>query len=612
MLKQQLLFLLLGCLMSVSAYSQQFRNAKLQVTFEGRYTDGRDGACEIADFEPTKSLVVVTNAASDSIDIIDWSTLSSPVKIGSAAVLPYGGGANSVAVIDTAYFAVAVEDTIKQDSGKVVFYDYNGNYVNHVMVGALPDMIKLTPNGQQLLVACEGEPNDSYTVDPEGGIGIIDLAGGIPGLTQSQVTLLDFQGAPASITGGIFKPNTSIAQDLEPEYIAVNPASTRAAVVCQENNVLILVDLTNKSILSYKGLGFKDHSQSGNGFDASNRDNAIDIRTHNVKGAYQPDAIVGFESRFNGNVYFATANEGDARDYPGYSSETRIGNLTLDGTAFPNASALQQDAELGRLKTFTADVIGDTDGDGDVDELYSYGARSVSIWDDAGNLVWDSGDAIEQYIAANFPDFFNCNDGLASEKDARSDDKGPEPEALAVIKFGPIIGGGPSELLALGLERQGGIVIFDVANPLSPTLELFVHSYDTVAGTMIDIAPEGIVVIDQPDGSKLMLVSNEVSGTIAAYSIVPVGLGVETPMAPSTWHLQPNPVQDQLQLYLEEQPQTTLQYEVYNALGQRVAAGQCVDQMTTLSTQTWAPGQYVVRLLDVEKGTEEVQQVVKR
>ena len=46
--------------------------------------------------------------------------------------------------------------------------------------------------------------------------------------------------------------------------------------------------------------------------------------------------------------------KGDARDYDGYSEEERVGGLTLDPDAFPNADELQLDENLGRLNSTTA------------------------------------------------------------------------------------------------------------------------------------------------------------------------------------------------------------------------------------------------------------------
>lgn len=503
------LLLTLAFLPITFSYSQA-----LIISETGRYIDSRLAACEISTYDQASKRLFVTNAASDSIDIIDISNPSNPNKMGGINVLNYGGGINSVVNLNNGYFAAAIEAPIKQDSGFVVFFDTAGNFVNSITVGALPDMVTITKDGNKLLVACEGEPSDDYLTDPKGSIGIIDISGGISSLSQANLTLLFFDNAPTTIPGSIKNPNTSYSVDLEPEYIAVNEASTKAAVVCQESNVLILVDLVNNSILGYKGLGFKDHSISGNGMDVSNRDNQFQIKTWNVKGVYQPDAISSFQS--NGMTYWISANEGDARDYSGFSSEIRIKDLTLDTTVFPNAAMLQNDTNLGRLNSFTANVIGDIDNDGDVDELYSYGARSFSIWDSVGNLVWDSGDEIEQYMLANHTSFFNCNNGLASDADSRSDDKGPEPEAITV---GEING---KMYAFVGLERQGGIMVYDISNPQAPILDQYVHNMDTTTGKMTDIAPEGIVFVpanESHTGKNLLIVSNEVSGTTTIYEL---------------------------------------------------------------------------------------------
>ena len=308
--------------------------------------------------------------------------------------------------------------------------------------------------------------------------------------------------------------HSSVAEDLEPEYVTTDENSATAYVVCQENNAIAIIDLTTLTLDTIVGLGFKDFNLPGNGFDASNQDNGINIQNWPVKGAYQPDAIDYYS--VNNTSYLVTANEGDARDYDGYSAEVRMDDLTFDPTAFPNAVTLQTNDNLGRLKTFTEDVIGDTDGDGDVDELYAYGARSFSIWDQDGNLVWDSGDDFEQYIAANHPTFFNCNDGLASEMDDRSDDKGPEPEAVTVGQIGN------SYYAFIGLERQGGVMVYDVTDPTTPSFVNFIETYDTTSGTMTDIAPEGLVFVpadESHNGENLLIVSSEVSGTVAIYEL---------------------------------------------------------------------------------------------
>ncbi|MDY6938317.1 MAG: choice-of-anchor I family protein [Cyanobacteriota bacterium] len=247
-------------------------------------------------------------------------------------------------------------------------------------------------------------------------------------------------------------------------------------------------------------LGIIEFSGS-NQLDASNEDGEINLQNHPILGLYQPDAIASFST--NGQTYYITANEGDARD-----EDERIAELTLDPTAFPNAAELQLEENLGRLNVSTID--GDVDGDGDFDRLFSYGGRSFTIWDSTGNLVFDSGDAIAQITEELTPELFNANDGDPEEFDQRSDDKGAEPEGVTV----GVVDGRP--LAFIGLERAGGgVLVYDVSNPSDPDFLQYVRFEG-------DIAPEGLTFIsaeDSPEGTPLLAVTNEVSGTATVYEI---------------------------------------------------------------------------------------------
>ncbi len=251
------------------------------------------------------------------------------------------------------------------------------------------------------------------------------------------------------------------------------------------------------------------------GLDASDSDDAIKIQPWPVYGLYQPDAIAAYV--VDGETYLVTANEGDARDYDGYGEEARVGDLVLDLTVFPDAVFLQAAENLGRLRTTTAGT--DTDGDGLVDKILAYGARSFTIWNSAGELVWDSGTEIETTIAAIYPDDFNA-DGENGSFDGRSDDKGPEPEAVEI----GLIDGVPYAFV--GLERIGGVMIYDISNPTAPRYIDYVNnrdfSGDVEAGTAGDIGPEGLefVPADQsPTGQPLLLVANEVSGSTTVFAV---------------------------------------------------------------------------------------------
>jgi len=503
-----------ACALSTSAVAQP-----ISLEFLGRYESGvfDEGAAEIAAYDASSHRVFVTNADANTVDALLISDPANPTLEFTIDLSPYGAGVNSVAVHD-GLIAVAVEAEVAQDNGVVAFFDNEGNFQTQVEVGALPDMLTFTPNGLFLLVANEGEPDDDYVVDPEGSISVIYMPRGRM-VQQSDVRTADFarfnnRRLDRSIR--IFGPNATVAQDLEPEYITA-PNDFVAYAVCQENNAIAEIFLPFARVTRLFGLGVKDHSAAGNELDASNRDGAINITSWPVYGFYLPDSIASY--KVGNKTYVVTANEGDARDYDGFSEEERVGDLDLDPTAFPNAATLQLEENLGRLNiTLTA---GDPDGDGDYDAIFSYGARSFSIFDTRGRLVFDSGSDFEEITAAQIPDNFNSTNDENGSFDNRSDDKGPEPEALTL---GEISG---RTYAFIGAERVGGIFVYDITDPNAPEFVEYVTSRDfsgdPAAGTAGDLGPEGLVFIpgdESPTGDTLLVAAHEISGTTAIFRVV--------------------------------------------------------------------------------------------
>ena len=299
-----------------------------------------------------------------------------------------------------------------------------------------------------------------------------------------------------------------MSEDLEPEYISILKDDSKAYVTLQENNAVAVIDLNNNTIEAIHALGFKDYNLIGNEFDPSNKDGvgglgSIEIANWPVLGMYQPDGIASYS--INGVDYYLTANEGDARE-----EDVRVKNLTLDAQSFPNFAALQTDAELGRLKV--SSVLGDADLDNEFEKLYAYGARSFSIWNaQTGVQVYDSGSQMENQVAMQTPTQFNTNRGIASSFDSRSDDKGPEPEGIIVAEVGS------QQYAFVGLERVGGVMVYNISDPQAARFEMYQPSTDA------DAAPEGLLFINSIDnnsGKNLLLVSHEDTGTIAIYSVV--------------------------------------------------------------------------------------------
>ena len=477
------------------------------------------GAAEIPAYHPASQRVFFTDAYNDELKVLDISNPASPVK---EDALILSGGPNSVAVHGD-LVAVAVEAEIKQNPGKVEFYNANTLVkLGEVTVGALPDMVVFTKDGSYLLVANEGEPSADYLNDPEGSVSIIRIPSDIGTISGATVTTAGFSSynaeAAALIGAGvrIYGPGASVAQDMEPEYITT--VDGIAYVSCQENNALAIVDIATATVTDILPLGYKDHSLSANALDASNDDGMINITTWPVRGFYMPDAISSYT--IGGVSYIVTANEGDSRDYDGYSEEVRVKDVVLDAAVFPEAATLQLAENLGRLKITTAQ--GDDGNDGDFEALYSYGARSFSIWTTDGALVWDSGDDFEQRLASLHAEFFNAsNDENAF--DDRSDDKGPEPEGLVLAEVGDKV------YAFIGLERTGGIMLYDITDPSAPVYLDYINNRDfnasqadLEAGLGGDLGPEGIAFIDatdSPNGKPLLVVTNEISGTVSIYEV---------------------------------------------------------------------------------------------
>ncbi len=1015
------------------SFCTSFAQNELNLKFLSTYRTGlfNQSAAEIAAFDAASARLFFTNAAANTVTILDISNPAQPTKIADLDMSPYGGGANSVAIYN-GLVAIAVEGSPKTEAGKVIFLDINGNLLREVTVGALPDMLTFSHDGTKVLVANEGEPNDDYSIDPEGSVSIIDLSTGVANATVRNVTFESYNDKKAALLNKgirIFGPNATVAQDLEPEYITLSPDDTRAYVALQENNAFAVIDVPNARLLDILPLGLKDHNrgtpvltqyflnnllelpelgvpsynggqppvklggfsglyfdaaesddenyvfytipdrgpndeaipvalvqedapqdlrpfklpdyqarivritlnintgavtlgeplfltqqngqtpitgkgnvpgfdeipvtytdpntpypnpdytangvvyhelpydryggdfegivrdQDGNfwlcdeyrpalykfapngtlmeryvpagthelgivplepdffgreslpavyskrwanrgfeaiaydsdaniiygfiqspmfnpdnstrnrsdvirilgvdaqtgvpvseyvyllernrdaglaisrvdkigdavytgngkflvlerdsslpgevngkkyiyeinlkgatnilgsplsnravagnektleqmsadelaaegivpvhkrkvlnlpsigylpgdkpeglallpngamavindndfglagagvsddislgiitfeqnyGLDASDRDNAINIRPYPVYGIFQPDAITTYE--VDGQVFLLSANEGDARAYSSFDEEARVSALTLSND-FPNGAALRANALLGRLTVTRTE--GDLDANGRYDELHVFGARSFSIWDTFGNLVYDSGDDFEQVTAARYPQNFNASNN-SHEFDNRSDNKGPEPEAIAIGQLN-------GETYAfIGLERTGGIMIYNISNPYTPYLVDYVNNRDfgvPVSSPEVgDLGVEHIIFIpaaDSPNGDPLLVTSNEVSGTVSIFTFgeLPVSTN-EAGKQPLTWRVFPNPVQDVVFTNILSD------YTIHSTTGQLLLQQQ---QTNRLDVRYLPKGAYLIR--DTQNGQSQL------
>jgi len=522
-MRRILIFFSLIFLCALTAKANNF----FQIKHISSYHTGifNQSAAEITAYDPATKQLYLVNAISANLIVLDINNPSNPTLKSQIPLNNWGAVANSVSVYN-GLVAVAVEANPKTNNGNVVFFDANGNYLNHIQVGALPDMLTFSPNGRYVVVCNEGEPDDNYTIDPKGTISIIDLVNGVnnPIITNVDFTAFDGQENLLRSQGiRIFGPNATTSTDLEPEYATIDAVSKYAYVTLQENNAIAKIDITNGNIVYLKPFGFKNHNLVGNELDASDKDNKINIANWPVYGMYQPDGIASYSK--NNKTYLVTANEGDARDYKGYSEEKRVNSLNLDPVAFPNASELKLDANLGRLTVTSA--LGDSNNDGLFESLYVFGGRSFSIFDDNGNLVWDSGNEFEKKLADIYPSYFNT-EHTSNSFDTRSDNKGPEPEDVVLAEIDGIT------YAFIVLERIGGFFVYDITNPSSPKYVTYFNHRNFNAPfpknptkaqleAIGDLGPESIKFIPahkSPNGQNLIVVANEVSGSVSIFQVI--------------------------------------------------------------------------------------------
>ena len=519
--------------------------ATADISVLGSYGAGAfdKSAAEIVAFHAGSKRILTVNALSGKIDVLDASDPATPTKVGEVS-----GGENttinSVAVRRDGLAVATVEPENKTDNGELIFFDASadklGAVLGRVAVGALPDMVTITPDGAYALVANEGEPAEDYSYDPEGSVSVVKLPTEVAAAPQDAVRTADFNAFEGTLAEkgvhifGQVGDSKTEAQNLEPEYIAVSGG--KAYVTLQENNAIAVVDIAAATVEDVWPLGYTDRREVP--MDFSDKDGKIDIRTAPVKGILQPDSIAAYE--VGGTTYLVLANEGDARDWEAYSEEVRISKLgrkklppLCDGYAGMTAEQIkefQKDENAGRLKITTA--FGLNEGKNCYDDLYTFGGRSFSIFTSDGKRVFDSGDQFEQITAELLPEHFNASH-TDNKLDSRSDDKGPEPEGVTVGKING------RTYAFIGFERLGGVMVYDITDPEHPAYQAYINNRDFSVNMeeladdgedavqdglrrVGDLGAEGLVFVpatDSPNGHNLLLVGNEVSGTTTVFQV---------------------------------------------------------------------------------------------
>ncbi|MDL0437563.1 MULTISPECIES: choice-of-anchor I family protein [unclassified Niallia] len=487
-------------------------------------TDEDGGVAEIVQYNKDNEKFYVINGKAQTIDVVNMSGLYSTevqnlqkeksiniADVVNSDSFQYGDLTSIDINTDKKIIAAAVQDADYTKNGRIVVMNYDGEVQETFEAGVQPDMVKISDDGNFILTADEAEPRQGLEngVDPEGSVTIVNY-------DTKEVQQVKFNDTSVIDQDVHIRNNGTTADavhDLEPEYLALNKDASKAYVTLQENNAVASIDVKTGKVLSVKSLGYKDHSVEGNGLDAA-RNDKIEIKQLPILGAYMPDSIA--QTEIGGVEYLLTANEGDATEWEEFVNIEDFkkvkDSITLDTSLFKGFTKEEAEAAFQDMKD-----SGDYDKlevltDRGTDAIYTLGGRSFSIWKaDTMELVYDSGSDFEDITAAQYPDVFNwSNDDNVFEK--RSAKKGPEPEDVKVGQIG-------NDLYAfIGLERIGGYMTYNISNPSSPSFANYLNTRDFSSAVSGDVAPEGLEFIeaaDSPTGRPLVLVGNEVSGTVS-------------------------------------------------------------------------------------------------
>ena len=521
-------------------------DATIQMTMTGSYRGGffADKSPSEPVYDPyTQRLLVPTQIAS-SLEVLVISDPYFPTKVDSIDLTLYGGEVENAAIHEGVVAVVVQDGTGESTLSNVLLMNVEGTLLADPIQLETASGIAFTPHGWQLVVTQSGRPADDYSEDPEGKVAVIFL--GFPNWKQCRkghvaacgihphVRVADFtayngreqelqdMGIRITIEGA------SAAQDLRPSALAVADDTRYAYVTLQLNNAIAVIDLWFARVVDLLPLGMRDNSLLGNGFDASDKDNAINIRNWPVLGMYMPDGVA--TSGRGRNTLLYTSNEGDLLDEDYMEEEVEIAEAALDPVAFPNFEMLQADENLGRLRV--SSISSDEDGDGVFDKLVMGGTRSFSIWTRDGQHLFDSGDEFEQVLKQAVPACFNSPEDECKFDD-RSPRKGPEPEYVTV---GDIEG---RKYLFIGFERMAGAIAYDVTDPHNAKFQQYFNNRNfavdphTVCGDKGkpamegceiagDLEVEGLMFIpaeDSPIGVPLLVLAHELSDSTSILRI---------------------------------------------------------------------------------------------
>ena len=493
--------------------------------YDSGTTNSDGGVTEIVDYNTVTGWAYAVNGQSgnltaialknienkDKIDLLDGNDIDISSLVQSAD-FTYGDMTSVAVSHDGTSLAVAIQGKETNANGRVALFDCNQDGTITLKqlfeVGVQPDMVVFTNDDGQILTANEGEPRDGYTgaVDPKGSISVINTK--TNKAKTVDFTAFDSQRDALIEKGIVLKKGVLPSTDLEPEYIAVS--DSKAYITLQEANAIAKLDLNSLEIEDIYSVGFEDYSKIA--IDIDKKDEKYNAQTYDsLKGIRMPDAISVYT--VDGIDYLITANEGDSRDWNGYSNEIEV-NFGKGKTSPTGKITADNSGLTGKITFFDTSDYDGLNNEND----YLFGGRSSTIFKaDEQSLqeIYTTGNDFEVKTAAYLPNNFNCSNDDATIDD-RSGKKGPEAEAVTIGQIED------KTFAFIGLERIGGIMVYDITNPEKTEFVNYINSRDFSTDIGGDDSPEGIHFIagnDSITGKPQLVVAYEVSGTVGVYDL---------------------------------------------------------------------------------------------
>ena len=502
----------------------------------------------------TDFFIAVTDNPNGGVSVFKWidasqkyqfqfsidaaSAVTNFKEVSSVALDPRGTGLGAMVVqIDNA--TVNPNGYSIPQIGRIVFFDVtDGSIEGLTSTGYHPDMVAISSTGI-VAVANEGEYSWNGNGDSPAAVSA-NQNGSVSLYNLSAVTAGDFTAAASVSEVNVDFTATTLtgvrygtAGEIEPEYVAFDASGDAIFVGAQENNTIFHLDGLAAFIASPGTPAWEVHPLGSVQYtaDVTNNDNAANIDTL-IKGLHMPDAIAVFDQ--GGKTYVVTADEGDARPddsditrastYDDVLSEIATTPIYDDGGGAVTQQELfdlvKSKNELGRLNIL---VDQSTEGGAGtvLTDIVAMGSRGITVWEynsSQSSLTRVSHLPLESFLLAQDPTRHNSNDGGdPAALDARSDDKGPEPEAVAIANIGG------TNYAVVGCERQNGVVLVDLSNPAAPVAVSYINNRDNAL-----ISPETAQFVPaaaSPTGAGLAIFGYEgisddgIKGGIGIYSL---------------------------------------------------------------------------------------------